>query len=212
MWLPGAPNFTMNFHFSHFYVPHLTAFYSSVITDHGQWIFGYVLKSSVFFSFSESFSFVKAYVTSIVPLWVHITIWPTLGIDLVFGKLDNVLVNVILRVTYLYFLNITCEWWVLLFLSSFYAPFLTNQTFHKVELAAGECLWLRGKHSSCTHQCDAHCRLPAEHPLIVSLQSSESASLWPSRWPFYPLEILGRSDNPWLCSASYKLMHSVLRV
>lgn len=121
------------------------------------------------------------------PLWV---------LTSYLANLIDFLVDVILRVVYLYFFNITCEWWVLLFLSSFYAPFLANQTFHKAELAAGECLWLRGKHSSCTHRCDAHCRLPAEYLLIVSLQSSESASLWPSGWPFYPLEILGRSDNP----------------
>lgn len=110
----------MNFHFSHFYVPHLTALYSSVITDQGQWIFGYVLKSSVFFSFFESFSFLKAYVTSIVPtdptiifmydFWLYLVYRPydpLWVLTLYLANLIDFLVNVILRVTYLYFLNIT---------------------------------------------------------------------------------------------------------
>lgn len=137
------------------------------------------------------------------PLWV---------LTLYLANLIDLLVNVILRVTYLYILNITSEWWVFLLCPHFMLPSWLIKLSTKLNWQQRNVCGYEEDIHHVLIQCDAHCRLPPEYPLIVNLQSSESTSLWPSGWPFYPLKILGRSDNPWLCSASYKLMHSVFRV
>lgn len=136
MWLPGAPQLYHEFAFQPFLcvTPHSFIFFcDNRPCAMNIWIC--FVKSSVPFSFFKSFPFLKAYMTSILPteptvifmydFWLHLvyrTYDPLWVLTLYLANLINLLVNVILRATYLYILNIACEWWVFSLCPHFMLP------------------------------------------------------------------------------------------